>query len=195
MIRYPLEASHRNLHTHIAGFVAIGITAVVSTLIIHELGHAVAAVAMGGEVTALRLWGFTIFPEFSFSGFEGGYLGYTNWTLPVFSPIKNALILMMGSGTTLIVSLVSIKLLYVLKPRSFVINTTLFFFALTYLDIVTYSFGLRFSASREPLDAALTLGIGKGVWLLAMVALLVACSYMIILYYIRKIKVSEISET
>src|SRR3989338_891004 len=166
-------------------FVLIGVVVVFITLIVHEFGHALTALIVGGKVTAMRLWGDSIYPEFGYIGFKGGYIGYTNWVVPAFTPVKNAIILVMGSGTTLIISIFSIVLLYFLKPVSFFSKTTLFFFSLLYLDMVTYTFGLRFSGSREPLEAAQTLGISESSWMLSMGILFLIFSALIALYFFR----------
>jgi len=167
-------------------FIFIGAVAVFIALIIHEFGHVLTALIMGGKVTALRLWGFSVYPEFSYIGFRGGFIGYTHWVLPMFTSVENAIILMAGSGITLLVSVVSIASLYFFRPVSFFMKTALFFFSLLYLDIVTYTFGLRFSGKSEPLDAAQTLGINEFLWKLCMMIVFFVFSALIAFYFFRR---------
>lgn len=165
--------------------ILIGVIAVLIALIIHEFGHALTALILGGEITAMRFWGISLYPKLSYTGFSSGHIGYTNWTIPTFTPIKNAIILIMGSGTTLIASVISMALLYAFKPVSFFVKTILLFFSLLYLDIITYTFGLRFSGGKEPLDAAQMLGVSEFAWKLSMVILFLIFSALIILYLFK----------
>lgn len=165
-------------------YISVGIVAVIIALVIHELGHVIGARILGWEVTKIYLWGFSVLPEFSFVGFSDGYIGYTAWSsLETPSSFERGFVLIMGSGFTLLVSAVSIFTLYLLKTKSFFIQTVLFFLSLLYLDMVTYTFGLRPSGDSEPLEAARLFGIADSLWIIFIVSLFLIFSSLIALYF------------
>ena len=165
-------------------YITIGVVAVAIALVIHELGHAVSAHLLGWEVIEMHLWGFSILPEFSYAGFSDGYIGYTAWSaLETPTTFERAFVLIMGSGATLLVSVISISALYLLKPISFFVRTVLFFLSLLYLDMVTYTFGLRPSGDSEPLEAARLFGISDTLWITFVILLLLLMTTAVVLYF------------
>lgn len=165
-------------------YISVGVFIVILALAIHELGHVIGASILGWDVTKIYLWGFSVLPEFSFVGFNDGYIGYTAWSSPETpTSLEKGFVLIMGSGFTLLVSAVSIFTLYLLKTKSFFIQTTLFFLSLLYLDMVTYTFGLRPSGDSEPLEASRLFGIADSLWIIFIVSLFLIFSSLIALYF------------
>jgi hypothetical protein len=166
-------------------YISIGLFIVILALAIHEIGHVIGASILGWDVTKIYLWGFSVLPEFSFVGFSDGYIGYTVWSsLETPTSFERGFVLIMGSGLTLLVSMISIFTLYLLKTKSFFIQTVLFFLSLLYLDMVTYTFGLRPSGDSEPLDAARLFGIADSFWMIFIVSLFLIFSSLIALYFL-----------
>lgn len=173
-------------------FITVGVMVVAIALAIHELGHAIGARFLGWEVTKIYLWGFSVLPEFAYVGFSDGYIGYTYWVaFETPTSFERGFVLIMGSTTTLLVSVVSIIALYLLKPLSFIGQTVLFFLSLLYLDMVTYTFGLRLSGDREPLDAARLFGIDDCQWIAFTVFLFLAMTVLLTLYFMYFKKFGE----
>lgn len=47
--------------------ILIGVIVVLIALIIHEFGHALTALILGGEITAMRFWGISLYPKLSYT--------------------------------------------------------------------------------------------------------------------------------
>lgn len=142
----------------------IGIVMVAANLVIHESGHALTALNLGGRVTSIEFLGLQVYPKVFYGGFHG-YLGQVAYNVGRFGTY--GWITLMGSGSTWLVSIFFLFLiyaLYFLKIRNFVLETVAFFGSLMFLDMLTYILGIRFTGLQEPLAAAKYLGWNQSLF-------------------------------
>ena len=162
----------------------VGIVMVLLALFIHELGHVLAALFLGVDILRVHFFNFTVYPNFGIQEMQG-FLGQVYWEKP-FNDIYSGIILLMGSLLTWIVSVFFIIILYVRKARGgYVEQTILLLGSLMFLDLVTYSFGLRLSGFNEPQVAANYLAIPWGTFLISM-AILASIQLFFVVRYVYK---------
>lgn len=156
------------------------------TLLTHELGHLLMARYFGWKVTGIRLLGFSIYPDFQFTGL-GGSFGTVRHTRDFVSFAEDGWVLLMGSGFNWLIAIGSLFILYLLKIFkiiNFYLNTIFVFASLMFLDFITYMFGLRLSGGKEPLEAAYYLGWNEpiffGIVMVLGVVHLVTAIYLIV---------------
>lgn len=161
------------------------LVSVVIGLLVHEWGHALTGAAMGAEIKGVYVYpGVEIYPDFGDRypyrwGTKLGAaivdelgLGWADW--------QHGLVSVMGSGSTLMVSYLGIRLLYALRPRRRFWRYLLIALALYFFDILSYSlfpqlglrhwivFGGRFA---EPVYGAERMGIPS--WLFVTVVVVI----------------------
>lgn len=165
------------------------------SLFVHELGHGLTAVALGGKFDALYTWpGFQVWPEFgrSYPGEWTGHIGIADLEFGQYRGVdswQHGLILLMGSGSNLLLAVLSLIGLWVIRPRA-ALRMFLIAGSLLFIDLALYTFlpllGLQHfvffgGSSPEPLVGAVQMGIpgwifrtGVGLTSLGMIAGLIA---------------------
>jgi len=165
-------------------------------LFLHEAGHGIAAVLMGGRITLLRVMpGIQLFPRLSLEPWNGN-VAAIGIALPEGTDTTRqyAFVALMGSGFTFLLGLAAGVLLLLFKPTGWL--RTLFVIAALALplDIITYSLfpvlGLRhwiiFGGKKaEPLMGAVGLGIPPAVYY-TVLALVCVVYYVELLRRLRK---------
>ena len=161
-------------------------------VLVHELGHVFATLWFGNSIDTITILGVEFYPHSLMAIYVGmgDYFGYVSYGgKVVLSRFDNGVVGMAGSGATLLLGVIAFGLLGVRKKFSFCIITLLFIISFSYLDMVSYTFGirpgLRFGKAHEPLEAALQLGIPKTVWLVAMVIVFAVCTGFVVRYMKR----------
>jgi hypothetical protein len=148
-------------------------------MFLHELGHGLTAVALGGKFDSLYfIPGIQIWPHFGqpFNGQWNHYIAATffsygaNWGA---NSWQDGLVAFMGSGTNAILALVALIALLVFHPRNW-LRYPLLAEALMFLDLTLYSslplFGLRHFVlwggyKPEPLLGAEQMGLPEWAFL------------------------------
>ena len=136
------------------------------TLLTHELGHILMAKYFNWRLLEIKLLGFSVYPEFQFSGF-GDYFGTVRHSRNFVSFAEDGWVLLMGSGLNWLIAIGSLFVLYLLKifkVVNFYLNTIFIFASLMFLDFITYMFGLRLGGGKEPLEAAYYLGWNEPIF-------------------------------
>ncbi len=157
---------------------------VVGGLFIHEIGHGLAASAIGGRISALYVWpGVQVFPHpgQAFPGDWNNRLGAAEIGQPA-SWAKNGwqmgFVLLMGSGTNFLLGALALLGAWLLKPQGW-LRCFLFSAIVLAVDLPCYSlfplFGLRHYIFiggwyAEPLLGARQMGIPDGVFLFVTLA-------------------------
>lgn len=163
--------------------------------LVHELGHGLTALALGGEFNHLYIFpGVELWPELgkAYSGFWPGnvaltfFRGGTHW-----QEWQVGLTLFMGSGSTLLLSFVAVFLLWWLEPRR-ILEKFLVTLSFGFLDMLLYIFlpmiGLRHIVfiggdKPEPLLGAMRMGFPPG-FSLAVVLLASLLIFGVLVFYL-----------
>ena len=159
--------------------VILGTVSVVG-LIIHELGHGLTAEILGGEfktffvMPGIQLWPH---PGKPYPGTWPGYIGLAQfgygpgWTVDSW---QVGIILLMGSGSTLLVGICALSTLWVFHPLGW-LRYVFRVSSLMFIDVLFYTFlptvGLRHwiffgGHTPEPLEGALILGVPRWIFML-----------------------------
>lgn len=158
---------------------ALGLTGVLS-FFVHELGHGLTTLALGGEFHALYVWpGIEIWPDPGqrLTARRMSNIGLVHLDFPsewVEDGWQEGLIGLMGSGSNLAAAALALLALRALRPTGwrFLLLTAE---SLMFLDILLYTFlpliGLRHffligGSHPEPLESALMLGIPAWAFML-----------------------------
>ena len=160
-------------------FVLILLLFAVLNTLVHELGHCFTIDALGGEcegiyfMPGIRVWPLTTF------GQSSPYAGELSPAFTVFSKSAptdqaNGLALLMGSGSTAILSLLALVGLYDLRPRGW-LRFPLLAQSFMFLDLLFYTilprwFGLRHlffigGDTPEPLNGAIAMGVSESAFI------------------------------
>jgi hypothetical protein len=164
----------------IAFLLALGLVGILS-FFVHELGHGLTTVALGGKFHALYIWpGVQVWPhpgrrltQHRMSNIGLAHLDFpADWEEEGW---QEGLVGLAGSGSNLVAAGLALAALWAFRPRGW-----LFYLlaaeSLLFLDILLYTFlplvGLRHffivgGASPEPLLSALMLGIPAWAFMLA----------------------------
>jgi hypothetical protein len=162
-----------------AGWLFLAIAVALLGLVIHEAGHALAAVLCGGQVTKIKLLTLQIWPALRWTEWDGLFGGI--WYR---GTDRDGLVLLMGSGTTAALGLCAAIALQVADHRSFLRKVCRTAAVLLPLDILSYSvfpaLGLRHwilfgGYGIEPLEGALEMGIPRAVYYAGLAAFALAC--------------------
>lgn len=147
-------------------------------LFVHELGHGLTAMALGGKFTALYTFpGIQVWPDFGqkYPGDWAGYIGMarysygSNWEPDGW---QTGLVTLMGSGSNLLLAALALGFLWGFRPRG-KLRFLLVAEAIMFVDLPLYTFlplvGLRHffiigGSSPEPLEGALQLGFPPGLF-------------------------------
>ena len=175
-------------------FALILVLVFVLATLIHEIGHGLTAEILGGKFLNFYIYpGIQVWPDFGhpYTGNWDNSLAYMYYDYgPGWQPDgwQNGFVLLMGSGTNLLLATIAIVLLWLFRPtgllRLFLIAESIMF-----LDIVFYTFlpllGLRhffFIGGKipEPLDGAMLIGSSRPVFLTAVFALLILYTLIIV---------------
>lgn len=165
-------------------FLFIGcVFALYLSIIIHEFGHGIPAILKGGGISKIVIFpGYEVYPHFGKKEFfhliQTGY-SESNWPIG-YKPNDFDLGLekFLGSGLTLIISFVSVMLLWLLKPKGF-LKFVLMIFSFLFLDILSYSLfpsiGLPNrifigEINAEPVEGLKMMGLSKALALSLIIA-------------------------
>jgi len=151
-------------------------------IIVHELGHGWTAQLVGGEFTALYVWpGVEVWPRPGASHpITPGYFGRAIVSLSGLGDAESHLVSLMGAGSTLLISVLSIILLWVIRPKRRFVRFVLISLSLYFMDILTYTLCPQLGMPRfilvgrstihsEPLGAAVGLGVPTAVFNVAII--------------------------
>jgi len=149
-------------------------------IIVHELGHGLTAEAVGGEFRAMVVWpGIEVWPRPGASHpIAPGYFGRAIVSRSGLGDAESHLVALMGAGSTLLISVLAVLLLWVIRPKRRFVRFVLISLSLYFMDILTYTFCPQLGMPRfmlvgrttihsEPLGAAVGLGVPKPVFNLA----------------------------
>jgi hypothetical protein len=161
--------------------------------IIHEAGHCLTAVALGGRIKMIRMIpGIEIYPQVKFVGWDFSTFGGCS-TTGVKSQVGKGFGHFMGSGSTLIVAYLLLLASRFIKQKWICIMLLLQ--ALIYAwDIISYSvfplFGLRHwliigGLYPEPLRGAITMGCPQAVYFVCLLMHLVVF-HIVLIGIVRK---------
>lgn len=163
---------------------ALGLTGILS-FFVHELGHGLATLALGGKFHALYVWpGIEIWPDPGqrLTTRQMSNIGLVHLDFPsewAENGWQEGLIGLMGSGSNLIAAALALLALRALHPTGWPF-LLLKAESLMFLDILLYTFlplvGLRHfffigGSHPEPLESALMLGIPAWFFMLAVLLL------------------------
>lgn len=131
----------------------------------HEFAHGLAAVACGGKIERLEIYGLQLWPRIRWNGWSGSY-GECE-SSRVTTPARQAIEAIAGAMSTWLIAVVAVALLWLRRWRN-PARTMLIVLSLWWIDLLTYllpSWGIRRSIFwgqnkiSEPYDAAIALGI------------------------------------
>ena len=177
----------------VIGGILIAVLAVLIGHMIHEGGHALTMLALGGKVTSIGIWQVQAYPKIVLTG-PFGLHSWVGGTTPP-PQWKNGLMLLMGAGSTAIAAYVAAALLFILKPRG-LLRFGLIVSALGTADIASYcvfpnlpftsllGFVTYRDSYMEPVDGARLLGIPPAVAYWGAVALFIASCVLVAIYVI-----------
>ncbi len=171
----------------------------------HEVGHALTASVIGMDIIVVYIWpGFeffftwednNIYPNMSMQIIENthsklAYTGYTPSADSDFTPFKNSIIGVMGSGFNYLISIIALVCVYKFKPTGFLfilgICCSLFFYDLFLYSVLPTIFNLPHlffwgGKTPEPIDALIEFGIHRNY----SIGLVIALSTIQIIYLYR----------
>jgi hypothetical protein len=168
-------------------------------LLLHEGGHAITAVLLGGTITEFGVMpGIKLYPVIELQPWSG-WLAYINYDLPNASLFDQGLISLMGSGFTALISYPALAVLLLFRPRGWVRFALVCTAILFTWDILSYSLfpaiGARhwvFIGGRypEPLVGAMNMGFSPMVYFigLGLHASIIHGSTALLIYYERLVK-------
>jgi hypothetical protein len=170
----------KSVFNSFAFLLALGLVGILS-FFVHELGHGLTTVALGGKFHALYVWpGIEIWPDPGqrLTARRMSNIGLVHLDYPAEwgeGSFQDGLVGLMGSGSNLLAAALALATLLAFHPRG-----GLFYLlvaeSLMFLDILLYTFlplvGLRHffivgGASPEPLSSAQMLGIPAWAFMLA----------------------------
>lgn len=151
----------------------------VFNLLAHEFGHCLTMTAFGGTcdsvhaMPGIQVWPLSEFGRLDVENWSGSIAWtYLSGELP--SIWHDGLVSLMGSGSTAIISVLALIILWVFRFPKWV-TWGLFFQSWLFLDILTYTilpewFGLRHfffigGTSAEPLYGAIRMGIARDTFI------------------------------
>lgn len=112
--------------------------------VLHELGHVIVGVLQGSSVEYLEFFGFSFYPSLRFVGFQGAF-GSVQFDYEYGDTAAAGYRLLAGSGFTLLISILSIAVMYLMrliKQTARIIN---FAFSLYFIDLLAYTFLPKFN--------------------------------------------------
>lgn len=152
---------------------AIGLALLAAGTLVHEIiGHGGAAIALGGRITVVGLFGVQIYPTLETGGWPRapgyGYMDYQGFD----DPQKQRLVDLAGSFATWFVALGANMLLWTRRRWTGWPRIVMVILCLYWIDLFTYTlpswgfrrsilWGARFS---EPYEAAVALGINGNLF-------------------------------
>lgn len=163
-------------------FLVVFVVVAMLNLLLHEVGHCLTMIAVGSGCEGIYAYsGIQIFPFNQFGqeygpGWPHGALGAAVPAGSAPSQWAEGLILLMGSGSTAILSFLALIGLYLIRPRGGV-RILLLAQSLMFIDLLTYTilpywFGLPHffvagGPDPEPLDGAVQMGYTESVFIAA----------------------------
>lgn len=171
-----------------------------ASLVLHEVGHGLAAEAVGGDVIWLRVWpGIEVWPAVG-QPVEGAWgtaiarLAFTTGTGWGPDSWQDGVISLMGSGTNLILAALALGGLWLFRPRGW-LRLLLVAQVLMFADLLLYCTLPEFlglphylvfgGSSSEPVDGAAMLGCPRWVFI-ALTALVSALMAWGLVAYLRR---------
>ena len=172
---------------------------------IHEAGHAITTVVLGGTVNALYVFpGIEVLPDLG-KRYEGTWPGWGMWldteSGPNWGNREEGLVWLMGSGINLLLAVAALIAFLTLKPSG-IWKVILIAESLMFLDILLYTvlpqFGLRHGIILggdypEPLYGAEMLGIIAPIFTVCVVLVSVVMTSALIAEALRRSKTSATS--
>ncbi|HUW31746.1 MAG TPA: hypothetical protein VM223_09055 [Planctomycetota bacterium] len=179
----------------VIGGILIAVLAVLIGHMIHEGGHALTMLALGGKVTSIGIWQVQAYPKIVLTG-PFGLHSWVGGTTPP-PQWKNGLMLLMGAGSTAIAAYVAAALLFILKPRS-LFRFGMIVGALATFDIMWYCVSPNLALPRgpfhvinlrdsymEPVEGGKLMGIPPAVTYWGAVMLFIVSCVLVAIYVIR----------
>jgi len=156
-----LTMSHwRRFLSRVVGAVLIALGTLCVGTLIHETGHALAAMACGARVVEVNVVGLTLYPALRF-GHQPGFLGYVRFERALPSP-QSQYVSIAGSLSTLVVGLLAQAVLWLVPPRRMWSRLIGFAACFLTLDVAWHTMvmllGLRSASYAETHTALVALG-------------------------------------
>ena len=172
----------------VSQWLLLSLLVAVGGLFIHELGHGLMAVLLGGRITYFEVMpGLELFPTLARHPWDG-FVAWIGYDLPQATSFEGGVIALMGSGTTACLAALTLLGLVIIRPQGVLRSVWLATTLLLPLDIASYStfpaLGWRHwiifgGTISEPLEGARAMGIpvgafyfGLGLYLLALYGVL-----------------------
>lgn len=111
--------------------------------IFHELGHIIVGILQGSSIEYFEILGFSFYPDLRFAGFDGAF-GRVQFDYEYLNTAAAGYRLLAGSSFTLLISVLSIAVMYLMrfiKQTTRIIN---FAFSLYFVDILADTFLPKF---------------------------------------------------
>lgn len=182
-------------------FICLFLAGTLINILLHEFGHCLPAISKGGGINRIVVLGYEIIPNFGLKTHFVITASFANVNWPTgYDPTEywKGFQKLSGAGFTLLVSFISIVLLWLIKPKR-ILRFILLVLSFGFLDIFSYSFlplfglphrlfvGAKYS---ETVEGLMHMGFSK-TYSLLLILFCVSVTVYLLICYLKKDPMKE----